>query len=64
MHKTDLSTRIYEMMSALANAKSATNILDVFDTMEASVRRKFGARSAQVMREAIFKEGAPDSLRI
>ena len=64
MHGTDLSTRIYEMMSALANAKSATNILDVFDTMEASVRRKFGARSAQVMREAIFKEGAPDSLRI
>jgi hypothetical protein len=32
--------------------------------MEASVRRKFGARSTQVMREAIFKEGAPDSLRI
>jgi hypothetical protein len=64
MHKTDLSTRIYEMMSALSNAKSATNILDVFDTMEVSVRRKFGARSAQVMREAIFKEGAPDSLRI
>jgi hypothetical protein len=64
MHKTDLSTRIYEMMSALSNAKAATNILDVFDTMEASIRNKFGARSAQVMREAIFKEGAPDSLRI
>lgn len=62
--RTKLSTEIYEMMSALANVKSAPNILDVFDTMEASIRRKFGAKSAQVMREATYKAGAPDDLRI
>jgi hypothetical protein len=59
-----LSTKIYNMMSALASEKSANNILDVFDTMESSIRRKYGARAAQVMRESIYKEGAPEDMRI
>lgn len=64
VQEMNVSTHIFEMMSALANAKGATNILDVYDTMEASIIRKYGSKAAQVMREAISKEGAPDGIRI
>lgn len=64
VQQMNLSTQLYEMMSALGNAKSVANILDVYDTMEASITRKYGSRAAQVMREVISKEGAPEGLRI
>lgn len=64
VQKMNLSTHLYEMMSALANAKGADNILDVYDTMLSSVTKKYGSRAAQVMREVISKEGAPDGIRI
>lgn len=60
--QTKLSSDLYDFMRYLADQKSA-NILDVFDTMESSIQKKFGSKAVDVLRGTIYDEFSQDNVR-
>lgn len=57
-----LATYLDQMMQELFENKKVGNILDVYDTMEASIREHVGERGVKVLREAIAAPGQPDDI--